>query len=106
MTRKGGNWLAWTLATIGLLGTGFAAGLHRLIWGLFLFLVVVWWIVCWYVGKNGHDAALWWMLAIVPPIVIGIVLRIIEGVVFAFFGALNSLNDPIGNQAKNDNAAS
>lgn len=106
MTRKDENWLAWTLATIGLLGTGFAAGLHRLIWGLFLFLVVVWWIGCWYGMENKHDTVFWWILAIAPPIAIGFVLRIIEGIVFAFFGALNRLNDPIENQAKNDNAAS
>lgn len=104
MTRKDENWLAWTLATIGLLGTGFAAGLHRLIWGLFLLLTVVWWIVCWYEGANNHHTGLWWMLAIAPPIAIGFVLRIIEGIVFAFFGTLSSLDDSNGNQTKNKNA--
>ena len=106
MSRKDENWLVWTLATIGLLGSGFAAGLHRLIWGLFLFLTVVWWIGCWYGGvhKQGNTD-MWWMLAIAPPIAVGFVLRIIEGIVIAFFGALSSVDDLSGNQTKNKNAA-
>lgn len=104
MSRRDENWLTWTLATIGFLGTGFAAGLHRLIWGLFLFLTAVWWLFCWYGGKDGYDTGLWWALAIAPPIAIGFVLRIIELIVLVFFGALSTLDESarpqedIGNQ--------
>jgi len=90
MSRKDENILAWTLATIGLLGAGFAAGLHRLIWGLFSLLIILWWLLIWYNASN--DIEQWWILAIlaiVPPIVIGIVVRIVEVVAVTFFGVLN-----------------
>ena len=101
MSQRNENWLVWILATIGFLGAGFAAGLHRLIWGLFWFLTALWWLLCWYVGKDGHDTNLWWTLAIVAPVVIGFVLRIIEGIVLAFFGALSGLDESTGPQNRN-----
>ncbi len=89
MTRKDENILAWTLTILGLLGAGFAAGLHRLIWELFFFLTVLWWLLLLLSGEQvGYHVGLW-ILAIAPPIVIGIVVRIVERIAVTFFGAIN-----------------
>ncbi len=89
MSRKGESWLSWTLTTIGLVGTGFAAGLHRLVWGLFLVLAVLWCLFFLLIAdRHGGEPSLYFFVAFGPPIVVGIVVRLIEKIVFAFFGGL------------------
>lgn len=41
MAQRGENWLAAVLATIGIAGAGFVAGLHRLVWTLFWVVATV-----------------------------------------------------------------
>lgn len=95
MPTKHENWLAWTLTAIGIAGAGFAAGLHRLVWGLFWVVAAIWWILIWWYGtRNSHsDPVIWWLLVLGPPAIIGLVLRLIEGIVLAFFGGLAHMSD-------------
>ena len=95
MTRKNENWLAWALATIGIVGAGFAAGMHRLVWALFWVIAAIWILLCWWYGSKsrGDELFMWWLLAIGATLVIGIVLRIVEGTVLVLFGGLQSLAD-------------
>ena len=93
MSNRNENWLAWTLAAVGIAGAGFAAGLHRLVWGLFWAVAAIWWLLMWWYGsKNSHnDPVTWWLLALGPPLIAGFVLRLIEGIVLAFFGGLSRM---------------
>ena len=94
MSQKGENWLAAVLATIGIAGVGFAAGLHRLVWTLFWVVAVVWVLLCWWGGsKSRNEEVLWWLLATGPTLIVGIVLRIVEGIVLSVFGGLNKAAD-------------
>jgi len=52
MPHKKESWLGWTLFAIGFAGAGFAAGLHRFVWGAFWGLSVVWIIFWWFGGAN------------------------------------------------------
>ena len=91
MSQKGENWLAAVLATIGIAGAGFAAGLHRLVWILFWVVATVWMLLCWWAGgKSRSEELLWWLLAIGPTLIVGIVLRIVEGIALSVFGGLKS----------------
>lgn len=94
MAQKGEHWLGWILATVGVAGAGFAAGLHRLVWGLFWVVAAIWWLFCWWAGSESHrEQFMWWLLALGPTLVVGIVLRIIEGIVFALLGAFRNIAD-------------
>jgi hypothetical protein len=88
MSRKEESWLHWTLAAVGFVGTGFAVGLHRLVWGLFFAVAVLWCGFFWTVAVKHHGEPFYWLVAFGPPIVVGIVVRLIEKIVFAFFGGL------------------
>jgi len=95
MSPKNENWLAWVLATIGIAGAGFAVGMHRLVWALFWGVAAIWILLCWWGGsKSRSDEVLWWLLAIGPTLIVGIVLRIVEDTVLALFSGLKSLGDP------------
>ncbi len=92
MSQKNENWFALVLATIGIAGVAFSAGMHRLVWTLFWVVAVVWMLFCWWGGsKSRGDENLWWLLAIGPTVVVGIVIAIVEGIVFALFGGLKSV---------------
>jgi uncharacterized membrane protein len=91
MSKNGENWLAVALATIGIAGAGFAAGLHRLVWTLFWVVAAVWMLLCWWAGsKSPREELLWWLLAIGPTLIVGIVLRVVEGIARSVFGGLTS----------------
>ncbi len=86
------SWINWTLATLGLAAAGFAAGLHRLVWGLFWFATLIWWVFVWWGHFAGHpyeDITLivMWALTLGPPLLIGVVLRLVERIVFAVLGS-------------------
>ena len=98
---KNNSELAWVFAAIGLAGAGFAAGLHRLVWLLFWVLTILWVGFFYHMIQSEHSASLslaaqgvhtkddqtiYWVIAIGAPIVVAIILRIVEGVVFALFG--------------------
>jgi len=89
------TWLDWTLATIGLAGAGFAAGLHRLIWGFFCFATLAWWAFIWW-GVNeskvpSDQLFFWWILALGAPLIVGFVLRLVEGIALAALKGVNQL---------------
>lgn len=107
---KSDSGLAWALAAIGLAGAGFAAGLHRLVWSLLWVLTVLWIGFFLHMISSEHaacmelrhtlrgyhsdcDETIYWIIAFAAPIVVGIILRIVEGVVFAFFGAHKQKQD-------------
>ncbi|MHB8474258.1 MAG: hypothetical protein ACYDC8_15700 [Gammaproteobacteria bacterium] len=107
MSQKNESGLAWVWAAIGLVGAGFTAGMHRLIWSFFLFLTVAWGLLCLYMaGRVPADSGMYVMLAIVIPVVVGFVVKIIEGVANVFFGALSKVADLDGTEAKNKNTSS
>ena len=84
---KNDSGLAWALAAIGLAGAGFAAGLHRLVWSLFWEQAILWiGFFLLYMISSDCDETIYWIIAFAGPVVVGIILRIVEGVVFAFFG--------------------
>lgn len=96
MSHKSDHWLSWIFATVGVAGAGFAAGLHRLVWGLFWVVVVIWGLFCWWGGSKSHgdEQFMWWLLALGPALVVGFVLRIVEGIVFALLGGSKDTADP------------
>lgn len=66
--------------------------MHYLVWALFWVIAVIWMLLCYWgnsSSKPGNDEFLWWLLAIGPTVVVGIILRIVEGVAFAIFGGLS-----------------
>jgi MFS superfamily sulfate permease-like transporter len=98
---KGNSDFAWVFAAIGLAGAGFAAGLHRLVWLLFWVLTIIWVGFFYTMIQREHTASLslaaqgiptnddqtiYWVIAAGAPIVVAIILRIVEGVVFALVG--------------------
>ncbi len=105
MSQKHENWLAWVLATIGIAGAGFAAGMHRLVWALFWAVAAIWMLFCWWGGSKARsDEFFWWLLAIGPTVVIGIVLAIVEGTVLALFSGLKSLGDSSASSSQQSDA--
>ena len=84
MSHKNENWFGWFLLTIEFSGAGFAAGLHRFVWGLFWLLSIIWVIFWWFGGGNkAYDEFLWWLIALGAPLVAGIALRFVQGIVFS-----------------------
>lgn len=105
MAQQRENWLAWVLAVIGIAGAGFAARMHHLVWALFWVVAAIWMLFCYWGGsKSRGDEFLWWVLAIGPTVVVGIILRIVEGVVLALFGGLSSLATPSESSSPHDPA--
>ena len=104
MAQQQQHWLAWVLATIGIVGAGFAARLHRLIWALFWAVAVIWLLLCWWGGSkyHGDEQFLWWLLAIGPTVVVAIIFRIVEGVVLGVLGGLSSLADTSASTSRQD----
>lgn len=85
------------MTVIGLTGLGFASGVHRLIWGLFWLLTAVWWLLLAMIHKPNSEVGFLLLFGVVPPIVIGFLLKIVEGVVVALFGGFSkSDGSPIG----------
>jgi hypothetical protein len=91
MARNDDSGLGWVLAALGLVSAGFAAGLHRLIWGLFWIIVLIWWSYLW-IATTRHgasfDSGTAWLLAIAPVVVLGLILHIVDGIVRAVFGGI------------------
>ena len=103
MAQQRENWLAWVLAVIGITGAGFAARMHHLVWALFWVIAAIWMLFCYWGGSQSRgDEFLWWVLAIGPTVVVGIILRIVEGVVLAIFGGLSSHSGPSTSSAPHD----
>lgn len=104
MPQQRQNWIAWVLVTIGIAGAGFAARLHHLVWVLFWVVAAIWLLLCWWGGSKsrGDEQFLWWLLAIGPTVVAGIILRIIEGVVLGALGGLSSLADSSTSPSRQD----
>ena len=101
MSNKSNSDLAWVFAAIGLAGTGFAAGFHRLVWLLFLVLTILWLALFYHMAQSEHvaslslaargihsndDQTIYWIFGIGAPIIVAIILRMVEGFVFALFG--------------------
>ena len=90
MSKKDENILAWVIATITFAGAGFAAGAYRLVWGLFAFVTILWWWLCWYLAQdNPKDSDMYVLFAVIPPIFVAIVLGIVQKIVIAIFGSVN-----------------
>ena len=99
---KSNSGLAWVFAAIGLAGAGFAAGLHRLVWLLFWMLTILWVGFFYTMIQREHTASLslaaqgiptnddqtiYWVVAAGASIVVAIILRIVEGLVFSLVGS-------------------
>ena len=89
------SWLNWTLATAGLAGAGFAAGLHRWVWSLFWITTLVWLGLCYGGARNatGAELLIWWALALGAPSFVGFALRLVEGVILAVLGSGSTNSD-------------
>lgn len=101
MSDKNDSGLAWAFSAIGLAVAGFASGLNRLVWTLYWVLALLWFAFFYHVAQSEHEASLrlaaqgahahddqtiYWLLGIGAPLVVAIILRIVEGVVFSIFG--------------------
>lgn len=95
MTSNSQKPLAWIFSIVGLASAGFAAGLHRLVWGLYWVVAVIWCLFIWWLASQSHhgDQLMYWISALGPTLVVGIVLKIVEGVVLAIFGGVKELAD-------------
>ena len=104
MAQQQQHWLAWVLATIGVVGAGFASGLHRLVWALFWVIAIIWLLLCWWGGSKsrGDEQFMWWLLAIGPTVVVAIILRIVEGVVLGVLAGLSGLADTSASTTRQD----
>jgi hypothetical protein len=105
------SWLNWTLVTVGLAGAGFAAGLHRFVWGLFWLATLVWWLIMGWLATEGpfargtqtdFDVVMLWVSALGPPLLIGVVLRFVERIVFVVFGiSIRETDSSVSNSRNN-----
>lgn len=88
--------LAWVVSIVTFAGIGYAAGLRALVWLLYSVIAFLWMALFMNSIDEPHRDGMFWIVTVGPVIVIGIVLKIIEGVIAAIIQAANdSKNDKL-----------
>lgn len=94
MTRKRNeNLLAWALSIVTFAGIGFAAGLRALVWLLYSVIAILWVTLFMNSIDSSHRDGMFWVVLAGPPVVVGIILKIIEGVILTIVQTASNSNN-------------